>query len=68
MGSMASFNAGDSLAYTAAGAMSQNIYLAADALGISARYKVSMKADAVRRELRLDAADTPLCIIPIAKR
>jgi nitroreductase len=68
MGSMASFNAGDSLAYTAAGAMSQNIYLAADALGISTRYMVSMKTDAVIKELRLDAADTPICIMPIAKR
>jgi hypothetical protein len=68
LGSMARFNEGNALAYTAAGAMSQNAYLAADALGISTRYMVSMKTDAVRRELKLNETDTPLCIMPLGKR
>ncbi|GHS95705.1 nitroreductase [Synergistales bacterium] len=68
MGSMSGMNAGNALAHTAAGAMSQNAYLAADSLGISARYMVSMKTDAVKRELKLSGEDTPLCILPLGKR
>jgi hypothetical protein len=68
MGSMTNLNAGNSLAFTAAGAISQNIYLAADALGISTRYMVSMKADAVKKELKLKEIDVPICIMPLGKR
>jgi hypothetical protein len=68
MGSMANLNGGNALAYIATGAMSQNAYLAADSLGISARYMVSMKVDGVKRELKLSGEDTPLCIIPLGKR
>ncbi|GHS90477.1 nitroreductase [Synergistales bacterium] len=68
MGSMSGLNGGNALAYTAAGAMGQNVYLAADSLGISARYMVSMKTDAVKRELKLSDKDAPLCIIPLGKR
>jgi hypothetical protein len=68
LGSMARLNDGNALAYTAAGAMSQNVYLAADSLGISTRYMVSMKLDGVKRELKLEADETPLCIMPLGKR
>ncbi|MDR1020965.1 MAG: nitroreductase family protein [Synergistaceae bacterium] len=68
LGNMARLNDGNSLAYTAAGAMSQNAYLAADSLGISTRYMVSMNLDGVKRELKLKDGETPLCIMPIGKR
>jgi hypothetical protein len=68
LGRMARLNEGNALAYIATGAMGQNIYFAADSLGVSARYMVSMKADAVKRELKLSGSDTPLCIMPLGKR
>jgi hypothetical protein len=68
LGNMGRFNEGSALAYAAAGAMSQNAYLAADSLGISARYMVSMKADAVRSELKQKEEQVPLCIMPLGKR
>jgi nitroreductase len=68
LGNMANLNGGNALAFVAAGAMSQNIYLAADSLGVSARYMVSMKADAVKRELKLRDDETPLAIMPLGKR
>jgi nitroreductase len=52
----------------AAGAMSQNVYLAADALGIGTRYIVGFSADVARSICALDPADIPLCILPIGKR
>ena len=52
----------------AAGAMSQNVYLAADALGIGTRYIVGLNPDAVRSLCALDPADVPLCIMPLGKR
>ena len=52
----------------AAGAMSQNVYLAADALGIGTRYMVGLNHDAVRSLCALDPADVPLCIMPMGKR
>jgi hypothetical protein len=68
LGNMASLNQGNALAYTASGAMTQNAYLAADSLGISGRYMVSMKTDAVKSELKLKAPEAPLCIMPLGKR
>jgi nitroreductase len=68
LGDMSRLNEGNALAYTASGAMSQNAYLAADSLGISARYMASMKADVVRSELKLREEQTPLCIMPLGKR
>jgi nitroreductase len=68
LGQMARFNDGNALAYTAAGAMSQNTYLAADALGISTRYMVSMNLDGIKRELKLKDGETPLCLMPLGKR
>lgn len=50
------------------GAMTQNVYLAAGALDIGARYMASMREDAVRQGLKLDKADTPLCVMPIGKK
>ncbi|MDR1965144.1 MAG: nitroreductase family protein [Synergistaceae bacterium] len=68
LGSMSRLNGGNALAWTASGAMTQNAYLAADSLGISGRYMVSMKTGAVASELKLGDADTPLCIMPLGKR
>ncbi|MDR1579638.1 MAG: nitroreductase family protein [Synergistaceae bacterium] len=67
-GDASGINAGNALAFIASGAMTQNIYLAADSLGISGRYMVSMKTDAVKRELKLKENEVPLCIMPLAKR
>ena len=50
------------------GAMTQNLFLAAESLGISGRYMASMKEDAVREALKLDKADTPVCIVPLGKK
>jgi hypothetical protein len=68
LGNMTRFNAGDALAHNAAGAMGQNVYLAADTLGVSTRYMISMNTSAVKEELKLDDSDTPLCIMPLGKR
>lgn len=50
------------------GAMTQNVYLAAGAMDIGARYMASMKEDAVRNGLKLEKEDTPLCIMPLGKK
>jgi nitroreductase len=68
LGSMADFNRNGELAYIASGAMTQNAYLAAEALGVSGRYMISMKTDAVKSELRLKTSERPLCIMPLGKR
>jgi nitroreductase len=68
LGNMSALNAGNTLAYIATGAMTQNVYLAADALGISGRYMISMKTDTLRRALKLESDDSPLCIMPLGKR
>ncbi|MDR3255666.1 MAG: SagB/ThcOx family dehydrogenase [Synergistaceae bacterium] len=68
LGAMGRLNEGNALAYIATGAMSQNIYLAADTLGISTRYMVSMNTDGVKRELKLTSDGTPLCVLPLGKR
>lgn len=49
------------------GAMSQNVYLAADALGVKTRYLMTFNADGIKKELKLVATDIPLCIMPLAK-
>jgi SagB-type dehydrogenase family enzyme len=68
LGRMSRFNEGNALAYNITGAMTQNAYLAANALGIDVRYMVSMNADAIKRELKLKEADSPICILPFGKR
>ncbi|MDR1579052.1 MAG: nitroreductase family protein [Synergistaceae bacterium] len=67
LGNMSSLNAGNALAYVASGAMTQNAYLAADALGIGGRYMLTMNTDAVKRALKLSNTDSPLCIMPLGK-
>ena len=59
---------GEAWAYVAAGAMTQDVYLAAEALNIGTRYLASMNADAVRSHLKLEAADTPICLMPLGKK
>lgn len=54
--------------YVAVGAMTQNVYLAAQAAGAEVRYVASLKEDAVRSLCRLDPADTPVCIMPVGIR
>jgi nitroreductase len=68
LGPMPSPDFGTTLAYIASGAITQNIYLAAEALGISGRYMISLKADGVKRELKLGEGESPLCIMPLGKR
>ena len=51
-----------------AGAMTQNVYLAAEALGIGGRYMASLKSDVVRSVCGLESADVPICIMPIGKK
>jgi hypothetical protein len=68
LGSMARSNSNNSLSYIATGAISQNVYLASDALGISTRYLISMNAGGISRELKLKKDETPLCIMPLGHR
>jgi hypothetical protein len=67
-GAQSGMNAGNAFAFIASGAMTQNIYLAADSLGISGRYMVSMNTDALKKDLNLKENEVPLCIMPLAKR
>jgi nitroreductase len=54
--------------YAAVGAMTQNVYLAAEGLGIGVRYIASLSPDVAREALKLAAKDVPACIMPIGKR
>lgn len=56
------------MAAVAVGAMTQDVYLAADALGIGGRYAMTMNADLLRKTLALPEADKLFCIMPIGKR
>lgn len=51
----------------ATGAMSQNIYLAAAALKLSARYIHSIKPEIISSELKLSAADQPIGMLIVGK-
>ncbi len=53
--------------YTAVGAMSQNVYLAAAALKLSARYIHSIKSEAISQALQLPKDDIPLGMILLGK-
>ena len=53
--------------YTAVGAMSQNVYLAAAALKLSTRYIHSIKSEAISQELQLPKDDVPLGMILLGK-
>ncbi|MDR3077383.1 MAG: nitroreductase family protein, partial [Planctomycetota bacterium] len=54
--------------YVAVGAMTQQIYLAADSLGIGCRYIESMDRELARRILSLPADEEPVCLFPLGKR
>jgi nitroreductase len=54
-------------ANVAAGAMTQDVYLAAAALGAGARYIHSMNADEIRAALRLEDEDRPICLMMLGK-
>ena len=53
--------------YVAVGAMTQNVYLAADELGIGTRYVASLVPDAVKTGLKLAEGDIPVAIMPIGR-
>jgi hypothetical protein len=59
---------GGEWAQVAVGAMTQNVYLAAEALNIGVRYMASLKADAARTNLKLARNDIPICILPAGKK
>ncbi len=54
-----------SFGYILVGAMTQNVYLAAQAMNIGARYAATLSVDKVRMHLKLKADDKPVCIMPI---
>lgn len=54
-------------ANVAVGAMTQNVYLAAGALGIGVRYAASLNESAVREACALEGAQAPICIMPMGK-
>lgn len=51
-----------------AGAMSQNVYLACESVGVGARVIYSIKRDEASTLLKLSAKDTPLFAMPMGKR
>ena len=61
-------NDGEEFAAVAAGAMTQNVYLASGALGIGTRYIRSARDDEIERILSLPDDDDVLCIMPMGVR
>ena len=59
---------GASFGQALAGAMTQNVYLAAQSLSIGARFMATMQQDFVRKELKLAEDDTPVNIMPLGKK
>lgn len=55
-------------AYTATGAMTQNIYLSAASMGIEGRFVMSMNEDILRQELKLTPDEFPLNMMLIGKK
>lgn len=51
-----------------AGAMSQNVYLACEAVGVGARVVYSIKRDEASSQLKLSGDDTPLFAMPMGKK
>ena len=51
----------------AVGAMTQNLYLAAEALNIGGRYAAMMDADFVKKTLDIPAGEKAVCIFPLGK-
>ena len=58
---------GRDFANVAAGAMTQDIYLASAALGVGTRYIHSMREDDIRAALRLGERDWPICLMMLGK-
>ena len=54
-------------ARVAAGAMTQNVYLASAALRIGARYIHSMNVEEIRRALKLPPGDVPIALMLLGK-
>ncbi|MDR0441240.1 MAG: nitroreductase family protein [Candidatus Accumulibacter sp.] len=54
--------------HVATGAMTQQVYLAADSLGIGARYAETMDTRLVRETLNIPADEEPICIFALGKR
>jgi len=54
--------------YLLIGCMTEHVYLAADSLNIGVRYMASLHEDFVRAKLGLQAADTPVCLLPMGHR
>ncbi|MDR1368199.1 MAG: nitroreductase family protein [Candidatus Accumulibacter sp.] len=54
--------------HVAVGAMTQQVYLAADALGIGARYLQSLDADFIRKATNQPDDEETISILPIGKR
>ena len=52
----------------AAGAMTQNIYLAAASLGIEGRFVITMNENALRQELKLKTEEYPVNLMLIGKK
>lgn len=52
----------------AVGAMTQDAYLAADALGIGVRYAASMDEAVVRKALAIPSGERPICLMPMGKK
>jgi hypothetical protein len=57
----------DQLAAVLVGAMTQDAYLASAALGLKARYVMSLKAPAVKEGLKLADGESPLCLLLLGK-
>lgn len=55
-------------ANVAAGAMTQNVYLASGALGIGTRYMASFSEAVALDALELDKDDMTICIMPLGKK
>jgi SagB-type dehydrogenase family enzyme len=54
-------------ANVAAGAMTQDAYLAAAAMNLGARYIHAMKEDAIKEALSIAEDNRPICIFPLGK-
>jgi nitroreductase len=54
--------------HVATGAMTQQVYLVSDSLGIGARYLETMDTQFVRETLNIPADEEPVCIFTLGKR
>ncbi|MDR2450316.1 MAG: nitroreductase family protein [Candidatus Accumulibacter sp.] len=54
--------------HVATGAMTQQLYLVSDSLGIGARYAETMDVNFVRQTLNIPSDEEPICIFALGKR